>query len=744
MGTGDQFQPGPDINLTRLRKKILKISRKSGVKRGNNCLSGTSEIYNRLDTEFARALKQLSSGSELPDIEHVIPGPTMDSADTVDTTVSCSGEMDVAHENACTDRNGRSAGIPHANSDRCHPGGIDPKWDNEQAEIITWPSDGRLLVDAGPGTGKTDVACARVAWLVNEGGVSPSRIWLFSFTHAAVHEIRNRIAAHLDDPDDLFSITVTTLDSHAWAIHSGFDRQARISGSYEENIAKTLEKIQEDEEIWEYLESLEHIIIDEAQDIVGVRADLILEIFDKISPECGVTVFTDDAQAIYGFTTDQDTPADTDGELTLSERIQQNDCPLDFRARTLSKVYRTGSPELLKIFSDTRRLVLERSLVPDKKLQKVLEEIKANSGKTENISLSSTGKYEDNTFILYRRRAEALLASGFLGATPHRIRMSGFPPWIAPWVGACLSNFDSALLTRGDFTDLWDHNVEGRILLTPERTAAWEELVHLAGDTHSTVDMRKLRMRLGQRRPPRQFCFPEFGHRGPIIGTIHASKGREAGEVRLLLPPDSQITVEQDEETRVYFVGATRARDRLYVGRSWSRLYPRSLDSGRTIRYLGNRPGQFQIQIGHEGDIDAESVTGQNNFRDSRIPEEIQETLRMWAGRDEIAWLKADLQDGDEKKYLLNMDIDETPLGFLSRWFVKDVEKLAIELYNKRGRSKYVGIPVKINHIRLFGVRTIVLPPGTSECDGLFEPWSTSGIMLAPVILGFSTVYYRV
>ena len=116
----------------------------------------------------------------------------------------------------------------------------------------------------------------------------------------------------------------------------------------------------------------------------------------------------------------------------------------------------------------------------------------------------------------------------------------------------------------------------------------------------------------------------------------------------------------------------------------------------------------------------------------------------MWAGRDEIAWLKADLQDGDEKKYLLNMDTDKAPLGFLSRQFVKDVENLARELYNKRGRSKYVGIPREIKHIRLFGVRTIVLQPGTSECDGLFEPWSTSGIMLAPVVLGFSTLYYRV
>lgn len=747
MGTGDQFQPGPDINLTRLRKRILKVSRKTDTNKDDDCLLNTSEIYKTLEIEFARALKKLSSGSESPDMERVIPDPAMGGAGTGNTMVSCCGETEGVPENISVDLNSKSTGVSYADSDGCHSEDIDPKWDNEQAEIITRPSNERLLVDAGPGTGKTDVACARVAWLVNRGGVSPGRIWLISFTHAAVHEIRNRIASHLDNPDDLFSITIATLDSQAWAIHSGFDREARLTGSYEENITKTLEKIQNDEEIWEYLESLEHIIIDEAQDIVGIRADLILEIFNKICSDCGVTVFTDDAQAIYGFSIERERPVDTNESLTLSDSIQQNSDSLKFKTCSLSRVYRTGSPELLRIFSGTRKCVLEKSIAPDEKLQKVIEDIKVNSGKTENILSRSPGEYRDNSFILYRTRAEVLLASAFLKTTPHRIRISGLPSWIAPWVGACLSNFDSSLLTREDFTDLWDRYVEGRVVLAPERKAAWEELVHLAGESHSTVDMRRVRMKLGQRRPPRQFCFPEFGHHGPIIGTIHASKGRETGEVRLLLPPDLQKRADQDEETRVYFVGATRARDRLYVGRSYKSLNSKTIGSKRIVRYpnnTGKNTGKIQMQVGCDGDIDPESVAGRNNFPNSGDPEKIQETLLTWAGRDDITWLKADLQDGEKEKYLLNMSSDGTALGFLSQRFMDDIKTVAREIYKNRGRIKFVNVPRKFDHIRLFGVRTIVLPPESSECDGLFEPWSASGIMLAPVILGFSTVYYRV
>lgn len=753
METGDQFQPGPDINLTRLRKRILKIGRKADTNKDDDCLLNTSEIYKTLEIEFAKTLKKLGSGSESPDIERVIPEPATGGAGTGNTMVSCCGETEEVPEKISVDLNSKSTGVSHADLDRCHSEGVDPKWDNEQAEIITWPSKGRLLVDAGPGTGKTDVACARVAWLVNRGGVSPGRVWLISFTHAAVNELRNRIASHLNNPDDIFSITIATLDSHAWAIHSGFNHDARLSGSYDDNISATLEMIQEDEEIWEYLESLEHVIVDEAQDIVEKRADLVMAIFETVSPECGVTVFADDAQAIYGFSIERERPADINETLTLSDRIQQKSNSLNFEICSLSKVYRTGSPELLRIFSGTRKCVLEKSIAPDEKLQKVLEDIKVNSGKTENISSRSPGEYGDNSFILYRTRAEVLLASAFLKTTPHRIRMSGLPPWIAPWVGACLSNFDSSLLTREDFTDLWDRYVEGRVVLAPERKVAWEELVHLAGESHSTVDMRRVRMKLGQRRPPRQFCFPEFGHHGPIIGTIHASKGRETGEVRLLLPPDLQEraspelqrTADQDEETRVYFVGATRARDRLYVGRSYRPLNSETIGSGskRIIRYLNNS-GKIQMQVGCDGDIDPESVAGRNNFQDHGNPKKIQETLLTWAGRDEITWLKADLQDGEKEKFLLNMSADGTPIGFLSQRFMDDIKTVAREIYKNRGRVRFVNVPRKFDHIRLFGVRTIVLPPESSECERLFEPWSSSGIMLAPVILGFSTVYYRV
>jgi len=42
----------------------------------------------------------------------------------------------------------------------------DPRWDDDHRRVIQALVDERLLVMAGPAVGKTDVACALVAWLI--------------------------------------------------------------------------------------------------------------------------------------------------------------------------------------------------------------------------------------------------------------------------------------------------------------------------------------------------------------------------------------------------------------------------------------------------------------------------------------------------------------------------------------------------------------------------------------------------
>lgn len=618
-----------------------------------------------------------------------------------------------------------------------HYGELDD--DAKQESVIAAAPDARLLVGAGPGTGKTAVACARIAKLIDVDGVEPSHIWFISFTRTAVAEMRNRIRSLLKDPGVAYSVRVATLDSHAWAIHSGFDENAKIT-SYDDNIEKLLELVQTHEGVSEYLGEVAHLVVDEAQDTVGPRAELVLRIIGHLSEECGVTIFSDDAQAIYGFSTDDKDAALGERQQTLPEALRARP-ELGFAQVHLETVHRTKSPKLLTIFTKTRQKVLAPSDAPEAKLRGVKDDVaKLAEGQVLDITeqREQLEKLSD-VFVLYRRRADVLLASSFLGDLPHRIRMSGLPHSLHAWVGRCLAEHTSSKLARDGFRDLWKSQVKTATREGLAWEAAWAHLVRLAGDSDSVIDMRRVRGRLGRSQPPAELCTHEIGHGGPIIGTIHASKGREADVVHLMLPGDPGDKVDHDEEARVVFVGATRARIRLMVGKGYRQFNQKCERSGRvfSLKTADGKP-RAQVEIGHTGDITAQGVAGREIFKS---PQEVRANqVRLGSLLDKTIPITA-LSDHAAGHIYKLFDEKSRLLGHLSQTVNFDLFEVARAIQRKiRGPKRRP--PNDLRYLRLVGVRSIVLPPDSPEAELLHDPWRKSGIVLAPVVIGYTTAFF--
>ena len=183
------------------------------------------------------------------------------------------------------------------------------------------------------GDGKTHVAGAACSAGLIRDGANPNRIWIISFTRTAVFEIRNRIASALET-GDAASVRIATLDSHAWSMQSGFSPDATLTGSHDKGIEETLRLLRDDPQMADYLQRLDHLVIDEGQDIVGARAALTLAFVDAVAPECGITVFADEAQAIYAFSEEE---AESAAGSTLMDQLRAR----GFNSLSPTHVYRT-------------------------------------------------------------------------------------------------------------------------------------------------------------------------------------------------------------------------------------------------------------------------------------------------------------------------------------------------------------------------------------------------------------------
>lgn len=606
-----------------------------------------------------------------------------------------------------------------------------PEWTQEQQDVIYIHPESRVVVNAGPGTGKTAVACARVAALVDKYDIEPSNIMLISFTRAAVAEIRDRIAKYLKDNQSVYSVTIATLDSFAWTLHSGFrDNLPKLD--YNENISSVIKLVQTDEGVQDYLKTIEHLIVDEAQDIVGQRAELILEIFEQLSEDCGVTVFSDEAQAIYGFADDEESNANENQRSMLVEYISQAG-RFNFKSLALKEIHRVHSENLKYIFSETRVKVLEITQKPLPESWKIIKnEIKDHADKSIEVPIDRLSELPESSFVLYRRRVEVLLASSFMGLRQHRIRMSGLPVCIAPWLGACLSGYTEPRLNKRTFSQLWEDNVSKELSGSLESENAWDMLIHTAGENANQVDMSCLRRRLGRKKPPSEFCLPTVGFAGPLFGTIHASKGRETDHVYLMSPKNGgNNNGGTGEEIRVLFVGATRARESLSFGDGYNH-FSRGLPKTKRIYHIHD-DCHAQVEFGRENDIDALSVASRTIG--DQTARKIQENLRG------IGTNPIEVNVGQLPNYAYKLVSSEKCMGYLSSGVNTDLFEIGDDIHRNYGGSRRKP-PRKIDHLRIMGIRTIVLPPDSPICEKIWGPWSTSGLMLAPVILGYPKCFF--
>lgn len=625
-----------------------------------------------------------------------------------------------------------------------------PDWDLEQLEVILADRDAWQLVEAGPGAGKSAVACQRIAYLVDDG-VPPSRMLMVSFTRTAVAELRDRIISYAVADDRARSVRISTIDSHAWSLRVGFDDMPLPTlgeASYELSIQRTVELLNaRDPRLCDFLAQLEHLVIDEAQDVIGVRGDLVIALLRSLPRSCGATILADPAQSIYGFTSD-----DTDGEkatdASLLDRLDA-ESPRPLQHRRLEQLHRVGNAQLAEVFLQTRKEI-ERGGSGNEHVARVQDVIRRTCGndvgvrKHSSIAEFLADARDDDMLVLFRRRADVLFASSYCSQAnvEHRIRMSDLPVVVRPWLGWLLGEVTQSHLRRPEYDALW----AARGLIAPEplagedRDACWNLLHRLAAARRpGSIDLVHLRRLVARTRPPIELCYPELGTRGPILGTIHASKGREADTVVLMMPSPQGgkgaggSAAAEFEEGRVYYVGATRARQMLIAAGS-KPTGVGYLDSRRVYRLLGEQ--RAQLELGRQGDVDPVAHLAWGDGL------KVHQILAGAAGSARPLQARALPEEEFAMRLILELQGDDAvtryqQVGQLSREAHRELRAL----WSKLDPNKELRPAFEIPHLYLAAVSTVGL--SDSQMSGVRPPFNRSGFALCPVIKGFPTIAFR-
>lgn len=323
--------------------------------------------------------------------------------------------------------------------------------------------------------------------------------------------------------------------------------------------------------------------------------------------------------------------------------------------------------------------------------------------------------------------------------------MSGLPQIIKPWLGQLLSNLSEMTIDKNEFIKRWDK--QGYFLLTEGvgGDEAWNLLLAL-GQKDGAVHISEIRKKLARTPLDINAAIPDLGMSGPIIGTIHASKGREADEVVLRLPGvkhKQNSDAALDEESRVMFVGASRAKSKLYVGNGFVRAqFAPSLKSGRC--FMRTKPsGQpaAQVEIGRQCDLDAFSFVSKKYHTQGSVYG-IQKQLATLAQKIPFE-LEARLDPEHNFSYQIWTTFDEEDPGKPIGYFNGSLNQDLFQILNRIAEyPSGLRPPNFIRHFYLMGVTCFAASEDDPRLTEIHEPYASTGVWLVPVVIGFPKVVF--
>ena len=639
-----------------------------------------------------------------------------------------------------------------------------------QKEIAYKPYNSRQLIVAGPGTGKTELVAQRILYLIDAGGLQPENLLALSFSRSAVKTLSNRLHSLGPLPaglvESLRHLSIRTFDSWTFRIlrFLGHSATECLNRGYDANIellSRTLKEkgheMLQDDHICK-LHRIKHIIVDEVQDISGVRAELVLSLLDLVcnisSKDKGFTLLGDENQAIYDFAY-----RETRKGITALKFLQEIRCKWgsNLIESELTHNYRCepSIDALIIKAADILKKSRSQGQNPLPALQKLLDEVKSTD--LRRVLEDDTDK---STAILCRNNGQALFQAAILladlqagRARKFKVHAGDSPVRLPYWIGVLLSFYKAkTTLTKNIVHEIYNALAKRGIKIPYKSDRLWDmmcKIMQEPEDASISLDRLISRLRWPDSLPDDEYE-EEIGLL--LLTTVHQSKGKEFDNVLILrdgVAEDKQDNCDVAEEGRLAYVAISRARKNLssIVDDPDVKLSRRSFDRGSRERWHGfkffqegKRKRYYNyLEIGVSGDVDEYSFVDPLFHGGEEEVKKLQLFLANEApalsGEKVLLKKRFMEEDGIWKVYYdiyLQRPTDEHLLGACGEQLGKDLAYLR--------KDKNLSLPSKIEGLRISQVFSFIR--NGNERGLLAEPFNSTGIWLCVSIHGIGQYEY--
>lgn len=471
--------------------------------------------------------------------------------------------------------------------------------------IVSAPLDSHILLNSGPGTGKTYTIIQRLIYILANKLCLADEIYILCYTRSAKSVVESKIEQAVEKgmiPPSAKNICVLTFDSYATYFLMEIREQGIIKENFDNYEYNERIRLFNEYILAEDFENIKYFIVDEMQDLVNERAKMVLKILENL--KCGYLLAGDRCQSIYDYEADDDATLDSVKFYALAEKLFPRDM-----LRYEITVNRRQSAELAEEAAGMRQILLNESFINQNKCANNIVSKYAGKTKIEQYIKILTKAPTVSTAILCRNNGEAEYISGLLCEKRiiHTLNrgvdnVSPLPRWIADVFWDCCCS----TISKKNFVERFKFRCDSK--LHPE--VLWELLCKITNSQDKTViSIPKLTtaLTITNNIPSAFFDDPPM----LTVSTIHKAKGSEFDRV-ILIESDIKPSSDRAEEARIKYVALTRPKTQFITMKKNTKYFKRTM-SGRVIEtglhniYKTNNKYCKCITVGLTGDIDNNS-----------------------------------------------------------------------------------------------------------------------------------------